>query len=410
MSVKGQFVGFGFGAIQAGLFLYEAHRSGNFARLTVAEVVPDVVEAVRRNGGRYALNVATAHGIERHEIPGVEILNPSAPSDRLLIEQRVAEATELSTSLPSVKFYGAGEPGSVSGILIAGLRLKFETGSLPKAVIYTAENHNHAAEILDGILEKALPQRPPEARPYQSLNTVIGKMSGVVTDEARIREQGLARLTPGIQRCFLVEEFNRILITRILWPEFRRGIAVFEEKPDLLPFEEAKLYGHNATHALIGYLAHLKRYAYMADAEPDRELMTLARDAFIEESGRALCRRHAGLDPLFTESGYRTYAEDLLTRMVNPHLRDAVDRIIRDPRRKLGWDDRLVGTMRLALREGVEPRRYASGAAAAVRVLAAVENRAVASVIEDLWTEPGIAEPERARIAGLIRQAQAALP
>ena len=31
------FVGFGFGAIQAGLFLYEAYRSGNFGRLVVAE-------------------------------------------------------------------------------------------------------------------------------------------------------------------------------------------------------------------------------------------------------------------------------------------------------------------------------------------------------------------------------------
>jgi len=35
------FVGFGFGAIQAGLFLYEAYQSGNFGRLVVAEVLPD---------------------------------------------------------------------------------------------------------------------------------------------------------------------------------------------------------------------------------------------------------------------------------------------------------------------------------------------------------------------------------
>ena len=37
------FVGFGFGAIQGGLFLYEAFRSGQFRRLVVAEVVPEVV-------------------------------------------------------------------------------------------------------------------------------------------------------------------------------------------------------------------------------------------------------------------------------------------------------------------------------------------------------------------------------
>ena len=75
------FVGFGFGAIQGGLFLYEAHRSGKFARLVVAEVVPEVVEAIRRSGGCYRVNVATRTGIEVHEISKVEIYNPLVPAD-----------------------------------------------------------------------------------------------------------------------------------------------------------------------------------------------------------------------------------------------------------------------------------------------------------------------------------------
>ena len=45
------FVGFGFGAIQAGLFCYEAFRSGGFARLVVGEVATDVVDALRRDAG-----------------------------------------------------------------------------------------------------------------------------------------------------------------------------------------------------------------------------------------------------------------------------------------------------------------------------------------------------------------------
>lgn len=51
--MKKTFVGFGFGAIQGGLFLEEAWKSGNFSRLVVAEVLPAVVDAVRQNGGRY---------------------------------------------------------------------------------------------------------------------------------------------------------------------------------------------------------------------------------------------------------------------------------------------------------------------------------------------------------------------
>lgn len=398
-----QFVGFGFGAIQAGLFLYEAFRSGHFNCLTVAEIVPEAVEAVRRNGGRYTVNIATTRGIERQVVEGIRILNPADANDRAELLKAVAEAVEIATALPSVECYVAGDAASVAGILAEGLRAKGRDPDLPRAVIYTAENHNHAAEILDEALARRFGVDAAAIKTrYQSLNTVIGKMSGVVTNEARIREHALAPVAPGMARCFLVEEFNRILITKVRWPDFARGIAVFEEKPDLLPFEEAKLYGHNATHALIGYLAHRKGYTRVADAAGDRALMALAREAFVEESGKALCRRHAGVDPLFTEPGYRAYADDLLERMVNPWLSDAVDRVIRDPRRKLGWDDRLVGTIRVALEQGIRPRRYAVGAAAALRMLASAENTDPDSLLAGLWPEVLPQDLIRAEVQRLI--------
>ncbi len=87
-----------------------------------------------------------------------------------------------------------------------------------------------------------------------------------------------------------------------------------------------------------------------------------AEGVFLEESGAPLIRRHAATgDPLFTEGGYAAYADDLLARMVNPWLFDRVDRIIRDPARKLGWDDRLFGTMRLSLEAGIPPVGHGPG-------------------------------------------------
>ncbi len=332
-SVKRVFVGFGFGAIQAGLFLFEAFRSGNFDRLVVAEINPQIVARLRSAGGRYRLQVATRTGIETHEVTGVEVFAPDDPS----LVTAVAEATELCTALPSVAAYPA------VARLIAG------TGR--PCVIYTAENHNHAAEIL----ECAVGRRADR----QFLNTVIGKMSGVSEDG------------------FLVEEFNRILISKITLPGFHRGITVFEEKPDLFPFEEAKLYGHNGVHALLGYLAHRQGFQFMADAKP---LLPLAREAFLEESGRALIAKHGGVDSLFTAKGFERYAEDLLERMVNPFLRDTVARVIRDPRRKLGWNDRLIGTMRLVLDAGITPHRFALAAKAAFEL--------VGGTLDELWPEP----------------------
>lgn len=381
---KRTFVGFGFGPIQSGLFLYEAYRSGNFDRLVVAEIVPELVHAVNKAGGRFGLNVASSSGIARHSVSGVELHNPREQAGREKLIDAIAEATEIATALPSVAFFGKGDCGDVVDILSAGLRRKWQRGLAP-AVIYTGENNNHAAEILDSLLKPRLADVPPGT--WQSLNTVIGKMSGVVTDPVQIREQGLEPLTTSATRAILVEEFNRILITRIALPGFRRGIAVFEEKDDLLPFEEAKLFGHNATHALIGYLLKQDGRSWMADAASRPELVSFARAAFLEESGAALCRKYRGVDPLFTESGYRVYVDDLLKRMLNPHLRDSVDRVTRDPRRKLGWDDRLVGTMRVVRSQGIAPQRYARGAAAALALLAREEARTPEALLSDLWTD-----------------------
>lgn len=384
MAGKKCFVGFGYGAIQAGLFAYEAWRSGNFDRIVVAEVVPAMVEGVRRNGGRYALNIATPAGIEVQQVGPLELFNPLVESDRQALIEAVAAADEIATALPSVAFYGTGKTGDVLDILSRGLKAKALRDTLPPAVVYTAENHNHAAEILSAALETALGTRLVDCR-CQVLNTVIGKMSGVVTEPAQLAEQALAPMVPGMARAFLVEAFNRILVSRITMAGFKRGIEVFEEKADLLPFEEAKLYGHNATHALLGYLLKEQGAAYLSDAARDPALIQLAREAFLEESGRALCRKHAGIDALFTEAGYRRYVEDLLERMMNPHLKDAVERVTRDTRRKLGWDDRLVGTMRVVLGQGFRPIRYARGAAAALRQLAASEKTDPARLLDQLW-------------------------
>ncbi len=363
------YVGFGFGAIQAGLFLYEAYRAAAFGRLVVAEVMPDVVEVLRRSGGYYCVNIAYADRVEQAHVGPVAIEDPAQQADRARLVAAIADAAEIGTAVPSVEFYVAAGPGSIHRILAAGLREKAAQRG-PRAVVYAAENHNHAAEILEEAVFAEIP--PPERtqvrRRVRFLNTVIGKMSGTITDPAEIEARKLTPISPSLSRAFLVEAFNRILISQARFPgrPFRRGIQVFEEKKDLLPFEEAKLYGHNATHALAAYLAALIGLARIADLANLPGMLAFLRAAFVEESGAALIRRHAGTDPLFTPAGYAAYADDLLARMTNPYLGDTVERVGRDPLRKLAWDDRLIGTIRLALRQGIEPRRYAIGAAAAL--------------------------------------------
>lgn len=367
MAGSKSFVGFGFGPIQSALFLYEAYRSGNFSSFSVGDVDGELVRAVRAEGGRYTVNVARPDGIDRFTVEGVQLHDTRTAEGRRAVVEAVAASGELATALPSVAVYTAGGQSSVVELLAAGLAARREAGRLAPGglptVVYTAENHNHAAEILEEHLRARVSAEALAG--VQVLNTVIGKMSGVTADLPTIRRLGLATLTPQLPRAVLVEEFNRILISRVRLPGFRRGIEVFQEKEDLLPFEEAKLYGHNAVHALIAYLAELKGCLTIADAAKHPWIMQTARRAFIEESGAALIRRHARLgDALFTAEGWAQYAEDLLRRMVNPHLCDQVERVGRDQARKLGIEDRLFGTMTLALEAGLEPEHLALGAAA----------------------------------------------
>ncbi len=358
------FAGFGFGPIQAGLFAKEAFQSGSFRRIVVAEIDQRLVDAVRSNDGTYHVNVAGSDGIETVTIDGVELLNPANADDLEAIRAACAEATEITTCLPSVNFFDSHPTTGVAALIAEGLRRRTSDAT----IMYAAENHNHAAEILERAVTRRLDAAiPPRA---QFLNTVIGKMSQVVTDPDEIAARKLAAIAPGVGRAFLVEAFNRILVTKTTIPGFVPGIRVFIEKTDLLPFEEAKLYGHNAIHALLGFIGLLKGYEKMTELKNDARVMQVAREAFIAESGGALIRKHASLgDELFTASGYRYYAEDLLERITNPYLADTTARAARDVVRKLGVHDRVYGTMALAMEHDIEPKNMAIGALAGVAML-----------------------------------------
>jgi mannitol-1-phosphate 5-dehydrogenase len=356
------FLGYGFGPIQSGLFLYEAYLSGNFRRFVVSEVDQALVDAIAQNGGRYNVNIARRDRIDLFALEGIELYNPRKAEDREKIIQAVAESDEMATALPSVNIYEAGGEASVVSLMAEGLNRREKS---KPTILYAAENNNHAAEIFTEKLTSR--SNAPNLTDFRSLNTVVGKMSGVITEPDVIRRLGLATITPDISRAILIEEFNRILISKVALKGYQRGIDVFEEKDDLLPFEEAKLYGHNAIHALTAYLAENKGLKTIADAGSDAEIMAIAREAFIEESGAAMIHRNGKTgDPLFTPEGYREYAEDLLERMTCPNLNDLVWRVGRDHIRKLGYNDRLFGTMRIVLAQGLMPTNLALGAAAGV--------------------------------------------
>ncbi|HLC97098.1 MAG TPA: hypothetical protein VJH97_07315 [Candidatus Nanoarchaeia archaeon] len=354
------FVAFGFGPISAGLFLYEAYKSGRFDELVVSEVDPKTVEAVRANGGKYTFNAATLDGRVTREVEGVTILNPEEPQDVNGLFDATKRADEIVTALNNVEFYS--KP-TVKDPLQHGLSVN------PKrVVVYTAENNINAAHLLRESLVEL-----DQMSTATFVNTVIGKMSQRVTDPSQIREMNLTPITPGLESAFLVEEAPDILLARSqLPPGYETMLAIFQEKRDLVPFDGVKLYGHNGPHAMAAYLLALVGAKDMPQLD-DREnvdIRVMAQQAMIAEAGAALCRAYKGQDPIFTQQGWRTaYAEPLIKRISNPYLADSVARVARDPARKLHPDDRLVGALKFCREHGIRQSYFATGAAAAALML-----------------------------------------
>jgi mannitol-1-phosphate 5-dehydrogenase len=391
MAFEGQrrLVGLGFGAIQSGLFVYEAQRTGAYAAPLVVDIRADLVAGLRADGGTFRVNIARADRIDIAEIGPIAVADSAVADERARIIEAIAAADELVSALPSVAFYRSDAVNSPHLLLAEGLERRSE--ALP-LIVFCAENHRRAAELLEeAVLDAVAPPDRDRVRGRACyVDTVIGKMSGLITDAGEMRALGLATITSALPSAFLVEAFDRILVSRVdpgtgvLHP----GMPVLREVDDLAPFEDAKLLGHNATHALGAFLGQLLDLTLFADLREVPGAMAFLRGAFVEESGRALMARHHGAAPLFTPDGYAAFADDLLIRMVNPHLADTIERAARDPRRKLGWDDRLVGLIRLGLAEGVPTIRYALGVAAGLDVLgmrgAAGDD---ASLLFDIWPD-----------------------
>ena len=339
--------------------LYEAINSGNFNRYIILEVNDNLVKVIRDANYTMSINTATENGIIKSKISDFEIYNPLNITDKRSIESSISEADEMATAIPSIDYYDHGAENSIANLLACNLN-----PDKPQ-IIYAAENNNYAAEILlDRIIEHTGGKEPEK---FQTLNTVIGKMGGVIQDSVTINELGLDLQVPGGQNAILVEEFNNIIVSKVSLKGVQRGIDVFQEKEDLLPFEEAKLFGHNAVHSMLGFLAYFKNYLFMSDIRNDSILYHYGEIAFREECGALLLKKYKDLnDPLFTVEGFEFYGSDLLKRMTNPYLRDEVKRICRDPLRKIGYNDRFLGTIQEAFKQNIIAKTIAQAVIAGI--------------------------------------------
>ncbi len=392
MKSKKIFVGIGAGAIQLGLWAYYASLCG--AEIVLVEVDEEKIKNIKRNKNFYCINIAHFDRIENVRVGPVEIYNPSIKQEREKIIEAIKFANDITTALPSTSFY---EKGGVAGLLREGLSEKRRP-----VTIYASENQIGAGKMLERL---AFPKNRPEF--IQFSETVIERMGGPHFDKSLINELGLKKITPESKDALLVEDFDKIIIEKTSISKkygYQSCFDKFFPVDNIMLYEELKFFGHNALHSLLGFIGKLKDYKFMSQYNGDSDLGYIGVDALANETGGWFRRKYENSDEeVARETGYKKWAEQLCRRIVNPFLYDLVDRIIRDPRRKLGWDDRIVGTMRNALAYGITPHRYALGVAAALYQPNLTRKKALSS-LESVWGN-NVEEKLKTKLVNIIGDA-----
>ena len=125
-------------------------------------------------------------------------------------------------------------------------------------------------------------------------------------------------------------------------------------------FLERKFYTYNAANGTTSFVGALLGYKYIADAAHDERILKLL-DGVYTETATALSKKH---DFPFDEQW--AFTRTSLRKLQDRNIVDYIERNARDPMRKLGKDDRLVGSARLCLEYGVKPDSLAIAIACAM--------------------------------------------
>jgi len=353
-------VHFGAGNIGRG-FLGQLYSQSGWETVFV-DVDPRVLDALNaRRGYRIEILGDENYFVDVKNVRGVDGRSIDSVADE------IATADLLGTSV------GGAILKHVAPAIAAGLS-KRAARSAPPISILICENLLEAGRILKELI---LQHADAAGRRYVDASvgfaeTVVSRMVPVVPDDKRATDP----LYVG------VEAYATLPVDSRGFPFGRPDIKGLEFHDNLEAYEERKLFTHNCGHCLCAYFGAEKGHEFIWQAVADPAIRPKVLAA-LDETSRALIAKHK-----FTVEQQQAHVDDLLARFANRALGDTVARVGRDPIRKLGPRDRLIGAARLVLETGGEPRNVVAGIRSALRYRNADDPAAVR--LEQMIAERGV--------------------
>lgn len=218
--------------------------------------------------------------------------------------------------------------------------------------IIICENKIDADIYLKGMIKEKL---DANYHPYLEekvgfVEASVGRMVPVMTEE--MKEGNILKVW--------AEPFCTLPVSKDAFKGNIPKIEGMKAEPKFEYYIQSKLFLHNMGHCLTAYLGRLNRYTYIYEAIENENIRHIVSGA-MGCAAEALSLEHG--KPL---GEVKDYAADLLKRFGNRYLRDTVERVGRDIKRKLGENDRLIGAARLCRKHGIDDIYIKIGIASAL--------------------------------------------
>jgi mannitol-1-phosphate 5-dehydrogenase len=231
------------------------------------------------------------------------------------------------------------------------------------------------------------------------LSSTDPEISGIIEDDTGFVGMVVSRMVPAASKRFgisdslfaVADSYHRLSYDGSAVKAGPLPIEGMEAVKNFKAVFDRKMYTLNLTHASLGYLGFLKGYHYVHEPFSDKQLNPIIEGA-MEEISEALLKKY----PDDLETGeQKEMIKDTEIRFGNPMLLDSITRVARDPLRKLGPEDRLVGSASLCLDQGIFPHNIAlvcgaalnydhSGDESAVKMERMIHNIGIVKAIDNI--------------------------
>ena len=282
------------------------------------------------------------------------------------VTDAIAQADAVFTSV------GGKNLGDLIPLLTKGIEKKAKTGG--NLNIVTCENWKLPATILrNGVAETIC----EDAKTY--FEQQVGITEAVIMRSAIESDAKLLEMDPLIVN---VQDFWELPVdaSRIVGelPPIKELKLIHE----FTGFLERKFYTYNAANGTTSYVGALLGFEKIADAAHDERILKILEGVY-QETAQALSKKHNF--PLEEQLAFTLTSK---RKLQDYTIVDFIERNARDPLRKLGKDDRLVGSARLVQEYGIVPHNLCIAIAAAMYYVS--EGDEFARELVRMRTEEGI--------------------